>query len=112
GEISLHAEVNVFPEIADPTVICDVQLTPARGGERDPRAAGLAAVIRQRFTNRRVGARVPLHYDDAAALNALAEDAGARLELLSDVEPLQWIAELLGRGDRLRYLSRPMHREM
>ncbi len=114
GEMSLHAEVTVFPEIADPSVICDVSFSPARtdGSVRDPLAAGHAAVIRQRFTNRRLGRRVPLPREDAAALVAVAESSGARLELLAEAEPLGWIAELLGRADRLRLLSRLMHHEM
>jgi ThiF family len=114
GEMSLRADVTVFPEVADPTVICDVGFTRASVADRaaDARAAGLAAVMRQRVTNRRLGARVPLARADAAALMAIAEAGGARLELLADAEPLGWLAELLGRGDRLRLLSKTMHREI
>jgi molybdopterin/thiamine biosynthesis adenylyltransferase/nitroreductase len=114
GEMALHADVTLFPEIADSSVVCDVRFSPWRAGAgpRDPRAAGLAAMIRQRFTNRRLGQRVAMGLDDAAELAAMAEDAGVRLDLVTEPEPLGWVGELVGRGERLRLLSRAMHREL
>jgi molybdopterin/thiamine biosynthesis adenylyltransferase/nitroreductase len=114
GEMALHVDVTPFPEIADASVVCDLRFAPWRPGDgpTDRRAAGLAAVIRQRFTNRRLGPRVPMGLDDAAELAGLAEASGAHLELLTEPEPLGWAGELIGRGERLRFVTRALHREL
>ena len=76
---------------------------------RDP----LVAEVPRRATNRRLGARTPLAAADTDALQAaLAPCPGARLQLVGDGERLQDAAEILGLGDRLRFLSERMHREM
>jgi molybdopterin/thiamine biosynthesis adenylyltransferase/nitroreductase len=114
GEMALRVDVTPFPEIGDPSVVCDLRFAPwhAGDGPADRRAAGLAAVIRQRFTNRRLGPRVSMGLDDAAELAGLAEASGAYLELLTESEPLGWAGELIGRGERLRFVTRALHREL
>jgi len=73
----------------------------------------LFAEVARRATNRRLAARAPLAAADASALHAaIAGCAGARLQLVHDAAGLEQAAGILGVGDRLRFLSERMHREM
>jgi hypothetical protein len=68
--------------------------------------------VPQRATNRKLGERLPLEEGDERALREVAQIAGARLQLLVQGEGLTRIGEIVGKGDRLRFLSEAMHREM
>jgi hypothetical protein len=46
------------------------------------------------------------------SLQEIAERAGANLRLVTRPESLDALGEVLGRGDRIRFMSRVMHREM
>jgi hypothetical protein len=63
-------------------------------------------------TNRRLGERAPFVAEDGLWLAGLAEEAGARLEVVTSPAALDGMGAVLGRGDRVRFLHQVMHREM
>jgi hypothetical protein len=61
---------------------------------------------------RGIGARRPLPEGVAARLRGLAAAGGGDLLVLDDPKALHDVGEVLARGDRLRFLSPAMHREL
>src|SRR5581483_70386 len=106
SELGRAVEIEPFPERSDATVAWRARLAGA--ADVDP----LARAIVPRATNRRLGAPVPLDSADAAALTEIAAAAGARLQLVGRGDALDEVGAILGAGDRLRFLSPVMHREM
>jgi tRNA A37 threonylcarbamoyladenosine dehydratase/nitroreductase len=108
--MGLGVGVDLAP--GDPGVVCDLRFAPARSAAPG-RAAALAAAVPERVTNRKLAPRAALAPGAREALaRAAAEVPGAALHLVEDAERLAEVGEVLGRGDRLRFLSRTMHREM
>jgi hypothetical protein len=103
------ADVHLFPDDEDPALVCEVRF-PAGGGASD--LARLAAHVPRRVTNRRLAPRVPLEPEEADELRREAAACGARLELVARDEELREMGDVLGAGDRLRFLNRTMHAEM
>jgi nitroreductase len=103
-----RAEARVFPDPADPGLVCELRFTDAPGLP----VPSLAAEITHRVTNRRSGDGRPLADGPAAALAECAAGAGARLDLVADRPRMAALAEVLGAGDRLRFLTEHLHREM
>lgn len=104
-QLGLALSAEPFPDPRDELLVCRVRFEPGDLAESE-----LARQIGLRVTNRRLGARVPLAEQDVRALIEAGGDA--TLHLLESDEELDEIGQLLGRGDRLRFLSRRMHREM
>ena len=102
GALGLRAEVEPFP---GGDVVCRLHLGAA-GADADP----LVEQIDARATNRRIAARARLSERERTALHAAA--APARLQLLEAPDALDALGAVLGRGDRVRFLSRQMHGEM
>ncbi|HEX6811166.1 MAG TPA: Rv1355c family protein [Planctomycetota bacterium] len=105
--MGLTATLCVFPE---PDVAWSATFAPAAAATDVEREA--AAWIGRRCTNRRLGERRPLPEAAAEALHALARAAGSELRLLDAAEELDAIAGVLAAGDRLRFLSPTLHREL
>lgn len=108
AEMGLMASIQPFPDERDPLRLCDIKLTPSSNVERDPLFAYLGA----RVTDRRLPAREPIEEAEVRALIDFTAAEGARLSLVTDDEGLDKAAALLGAGDRIRFLSPVMHREM
>lgn len=104
-ELGRPVTVVPFPE---PGVVCSVE---PRLSADTPRTE-LAAFIAERATNRRIAPYAPLERSHRAALLDAASRAGATLQLATDEDVRAALGSLLGQGDRLRYLSSAMHREM
>lgn len=106
--LGLQAHTAWFPEADDPLVVCDLRFSPA-GAKKiaDP----LHAFVNERCTNRRLGIGAPLPAGAARELVRVAEAAGARLTLIEDPSGRARLGEVLGLGDRWRYLSKPLHAE-
>jgi tRNA A37 threonylcarbamoyladenosine dehydratase len=66
----------------------------------------------RRATNRRKGDSRVLSIVDASALNASLEPTQCRLQILTDAKDRAAMGELLGRADRLLYLSKKMHDDL
>ncbi len=110
--MGLELAVDVAPDPRDAAVVCDLRFA-ARRAAASAGAAALAAAIPHRVTNRKLSPRAPVRRDAREALlRVAAEIPGAALHLIEDPERLAELGEILGRGDRLRFLSRTMHREM
>ena len=105
--MGLRADVYMFPDPGDPGVVCEVDLSPVEGASTPP----LAPHIARRVTNRRRSRRVPLSEVALYDLSAAAEEAGARLLLLTEPAALDEIAALIGASERLMYMSEIMHRD-
>ena len=112
AQMGLEVEVELAPEPGDPAVVCDLRFR-ARSAPVAGEDAALAAAIPERVTNRRLSPQASLDPDSRAALlRAATAVPGGALHLVEDADRLAAVGELLGRGDRLRFLSRTMHREM
>ena len=106
-ELGLAVEIASFPDAGQPRLVARLQLHERQptGGDSQRR------LVAARVTNRRLDQRVPLPAGTLTALGA-ACDAGSQVRFLSDPEPLHELAEILARGDRVRFLSSVMHREL
>lgn len=102
-------QVNVFPQANDMTQVCSLRFGPLGRPARDE---VLFEHIAKRVTNRKPGVRAPLTTADISALLGAAESRHGRLTLLHDEQQLQKVADLLGPGDRLRFVSKTMHSEL
>ena len=109
GQMGLSIEVQLFPQASDPTRVCDIKIGNQRAADPDPE---LFEQIALRVTNRRLGRRIAMAPTHAELLVSAAECRGGRLRLSTDPDQLDAMGELLGRGDRLRFGCRLMHREM
>ncbi|OPX09416.1 Rv1355c family protein [Mycobacterium sp. AT1] len=86
--------------------------TVTLGNEGDPALAALYEPMLRRETNRRLGAPQPIDDDIVAALHDAAAAEGARLSLLTDRDAIEQTATIFGAGDRIRYLTPQLHREL
>lgn len=103
--------IEAFPRRDDPSIVCDAIV----GGPAPPpnfQTGRLAAQIDLRVTNRKLGPRAPITDDETAPLVRMAEAAGAELRLVQSDRELTELGEILGRAEKLRFLSPIMHREM
>jgi hypothetical protein len=111
GRLGLGISLRPFPVSSEPLLICE-----AAFGElaRPPTSEDeeLARQIDLRVTNRRLGARVALVGEEARLLQEIAGRAGAQLRLVTQPERLSILADIVGMGERLRLLSKVMHRQM
>jgi molybdopterin/thiamine biosynthesis adenylyltransferase len=106
GHLGWATAIDPFPEATIPELVCRVHFGAGGIDERD-----LMLQIPPRATNRRLGVRQPLDPEDVRALQRAAGD-DARLQITDNDDALREIGELLGRTDRLRFLSPVMHRDM
>lgn len=107
----IAVEVVPFPAPGDPRHVASIRMAATNDEARSHDA--LAAVIERRCTNRKLGRRGALTREQRDALHAAVEaTGGAKLKLLEKEEELSEIGDILGRGDRVRFLSEELHREM
>ena len=109
--LRVELRIDPFPRADEPLLVCEAVL----GGTAPTPSAEtwrLAAQIEERTTNRKLGARAPIADDDVAALVGMAEGAGAKLRVVTGERELAELGDILGHGDKLRFLSPIMHREM
>ncbi|WP_242334039.1 MULTISPECIES: Rv1355c family protein [unclassified Anaeromyxobacter] len=110
--MGLDMAVDLAPDPREPALVCDLRFAASRA-PAPASVLSLAAAIPDRATNRKLGPRAPLAREARdLLLRAAADVSGAALHLVEDSERLSELGEVLGRGDRLRFLSRTMHREM
>ncbi|MEX1365359.1 MAG: Rv1355c family protein [Nannocystaceae bacterium] len=109
ASMGLATELELFPDPEQPQEVCRMGFRRSAAVAVDP---ALVRSMAERVTNRRLGSRVPLPEGAASALGAAADARGGRLQLVEDEAGLDALAEIIGRGERLRLLSRTMHREM
>jgi molybdopterin/thiamine biosynthesis adenylyltransferase len=99
-----------FPRPRDPSVAAALSFEP--GGDGMDEDAWLFALLARRATNRRPGKRAVLSADATTALVDAARIRGARVDLLSGREALAELGAVVGGGERIRYLTQELHREM
>lgn len=109
GAMGLQGAWELLPDPDDPTCIAHLHLQP--GGARVP-VDRLVASIPNRVTNRRIAVRRPLEEAHRRRMTAEAERCGARIHWVETPDELDEMAAILGRGERLRMLSRTLHGEM
>ena len=107
--LGLGCELELFPDAQDAQVVCRLGLLVDSAGPLD---SELLDQVPQRVTNRRLGKRVEISAQHAAALVQAASDAGARLQILTDPDHLREIGAIVGASERLRLLHQQMHHEM
>ena len=82
------------------------------GPYADPELAALYQPMLDRETNRHHGEPTALSADTVAALHAVAERHGARLNVVTDRADIDAAATILAAADRTRYLTARLHAEM
>ena len=83
-----------------------------RKAPRNGRWDSLYGSVGLRHTNRRLAGRQPLLAGEQDRLTAAAESAGAEIRWLTAPDDLHRLGELLGEGDRIRFVHPEMHRQM
>ena len=78
----------------------------------DVALAGRYDAMMRRETNRRRGDGAALSADTRDGLIATAQEAGARLRLVTARDEIATIAEIFSAADRIRYLTTALHGEM
>ncbi len=106
--VGIDPATSVFPDPADPTLVCKIDLRRAATPVHDP----LLDWIPRRGTNRKLGKRVSLPADHIEQLGGACRELGGELHLVHEAGPLRALRDLLAEGDRLRFLHEVMHREM
>jgi hypothetical protein len=110
-----------FPEGSSSSTVASFEFEPGRDGDTTIRAGdfeshsfdALAQHLGERSTARHLGDRRPLLLDELGALTDAAESMdGVRLRLLTQRADIEAMAELIGKGDRLRLLDPVLLREM
>jgi hypothetical protein len=109
-ERGFSLDVAPFPR-REEALVCDLELSALRAPPA-PAELALADAIEQRSTQRQVSERIPMKERDPQSLNAAAHVHGAKLQLLTSLEALAEIGNLVGSGDRLRFLNDTLSREM
>ncbi|MFF3859450.1 Rv1355c family protein [Streptomyces sp. NPDC002209] len=102
----------LFPDPADPGLVCALSFDLEGPGAADGPRVPLADWIGHRTTNRAPGADTPLAGPDADALTRCAQESGALLDLVTERDGLEDAGRILGAGDRLRIMSPALHRDM
>lgn len=108
GALGVSLELDAFPEGEDSLVVCDLHFTDSRRARLvDP----LHAFIPDRCTNRRLGRGDRLPHDAVVRLTSAAQASGATLRLIEEPVHRERLGEVLGKGDRWRFLCHPLHAE-
>ena len=108
-----EVRLTLFPQSAPaPLAVARFEFLAGAGSESH-HFDELHAHIAHRHSNRKLGSKEPL---SPATVDALVDAAqsvpGARLQLLQTAAELEEIGAILGAGDRVRFLSQQLHREM
>lgn len=103
----LAVKTEAFPDGPEGPV-CRLEFRQGRGDADQT----LFEQIARRLTNRKPGQREPLSAATASGLNAAADARGARLRLIDDQPGFAAMADILGPGDRMRFVSKLMHGEL
>ncbi|MDT5068431.1 MAG: hypothetical protein QOK02_4586 [Mycobacterium sp.] len=82
------------------------------GDDADPELAALYQPMLERETNRHHGEPTALGAETIAAMHAVAERHGARLNVVTDRSDIDAAASILAAADRTRYLTARLHAEM
>lgn len=106
-DLGLSIHVHPFPAPEDPTLVCTLGFSADR---RD--TSPLLGRVRERVTNRKREARVPLDAAKGDALVAAAESRGASLTLVTEPAALEEIGALMGACDRICALHPAMFGEV
>lgn len=109
--LGVGVEIRSFPDPTNPLLVCEAVLggAVAKLSEQEATWANLLEV---RVTNRRLSQRMPMEQNASDEMTRVAHEAGAILNLVTADDQLGALAEALGMGDRLRLMSRAMHRDM
>jgi tRNA A37 threonylcarbamoyladenosine dehydratase/nitroreductase len=108
-DLGLRADIEPFPQPDNPLLVFRLGLKQDPSVTPEPE---LFEQIRLRVTNRRLGQRQPLADQERNALVSAAQFWNADLTLLTAPGLLDGVAVLLGRADRIRFLTEQLHREL
>lgn len=108
--LGFEPHVQLFPEqLADPSV---AQIDFVERCEPTAEARAMVETIAARVTNRRLGDRVALPQGARERLLAAARELGAELDVVDDPSAMYELALVLADGDRFRFYSERLHREL
>jgi hypothetical protein len=108
AEHSVLGTVAEFPE----GPFSDVIISIALGHGADSSLSSQYPAMIGRISNRTTGRRAQLATQLVADLRAAAEAEGATLHLVTDLDQLTLLADVLAESDRLRYLTPTLHEQM
>ncbi len=108
-QLGLKAEFSLLPDAAHPELAMVVSFAPSVEPALNTE---LFNAIAKRLTNRKIGPRQPLTAGDDQRMCADAKVRGGRLQWLTEATQLEAMADILGPGDRLRFVSKVMHPEL
>lgn len=106
----VRVRMEPFPRPRDLSVAAALGFEPGGPGLEDD--AALFPFLSQRTTNRRPARRGALGVEAVTALADAARVRGARLDLVAGPEALAELGAVAGGGERIRHLTRELHREV
>jgi nucleotide-binding universal stress UspA family protein len=108
--LGFEPSVRLLPHRLDVPVVAQIDF--ARGHERTTDARAMVDAIATRATNRQLGERVALPAGSRERLVAVAEQFDAELIIVEAPDAMHTLATILAEGDRLRFYSERLHREL
>jgi hypothetical protein len=105
--MGLSPHVEMIDDPARPDTVCRLAFQEAPA-EVEP----LFHELGRRSANRRRETRIPMTSAEQDALVDAARERGASLQLATSAAQIDALADVIGGGDRVRFLSQTLHREM
>lgn len=105
--------IRPFPQPGSPHIVAESRLVPASSeSEHIEQMTRLLEPIRLRATNRKAGTGEPLSGLEIHQLQRAAHARDATLEVVTDNRDICEIARIVSESDRIRYLCKPLHRDL
>ena len=114
AHLGYQTNIERFPspdDLSGPTEESVAFLSFIESSSVDAERMKLFPLLKQRVTNRRQSIRETLNPGHSSLLQSIAMQRGACLHFLTDESDLAEIADILGEGDRLRFLCADLHQE-
>ncbi|MCZ8516860.1 Rv1355c family protein [Paenibacillus filicis] len=105
------SKVNLFPFDENRDIAASIEFAPFQDIYPEPEES-LYHEISKRVTNRHVDSTDLITENELDRLNEALMSDNSKLHLVTDKQVMCEIADLLGQGDRIRFLNPELHREM
>ncbi|MEM7117918.1 MAG: hypothetical protein AAF614_36140, partial [Chloroflexota bacterium] len=111
AQADYRTEIIEFPAASDPTIVAGLSFYEDTN-VADSKTAVFYPQIRQRLTNRNNGTRLAVSASHLKQLETAVSTHGCNVHWLTAAADLAEISDIMGEGDRLRFLCAELHAEM
>lgn len=107
----LRTQITPFPVTSRAEIVAVITFVSAPDMAQSELAA-LFPQLHQRVTSRKISGHLPLMPSHQSILETIANRYECSLQIITDVTDLAEIGDILGEGDRLRFLCSDLHHEL